>query len=459
MTPDPSPKPKTLKQRVLRAGGWSFAGYGAGQAIRLGSNLIMTRLLVPEMFGVMAIAGMVAIILALLSDIGLRQHIVQHRRGEEPAFLDTAWTVQIVRGFGLWLIALLLALALHFANAGGVFPANTVYASPLLPLVIAIFSFQAVIIGFQSTRIATAHRSFNQKRLAQTELISQVMGLTVMMAIGLATRSIWALVAGGLVSSLTLTVLSHVWLTGHRNRFCWDREVLRELLHFGKWIFVSSAVSVFAFNGDRLLLGGLVEAHVLGLYSIAVLIVGAIQSANSRFATTVSLPTLSEIARTEPARLREIYYKLRVPIDLLLLSMAGLLSSAGQLVIDLLYDPRYAETGAMLRILSLSFIAMRYDSAQQIYLAVGIPRYQTIINVVRCASLYALVPLLFHLGGIYAAIWGIALHALATLPWVFVFNARLGLNDFRRELLALLIFPAAYLCGYALMQVRALWAA
>ena len=454
MSSNPSPKPATLKQRVLRAGGWSFAGYGASQVVRLGSNLVMTRLLVPEMFGVMAIAGMVTIILALLSDIGLRQHIVQSRRGEDPVFLDTAWSVQIMRGLALWLVALLLALALHAANARGMLPANTVYASAVLPLVIAISSFQAVIIGLQSTRIATAHRSFNQKRLAQTELIAQFAGLVVMMALGFATRSIWALVAGGLVSSLTTTVLSHTWLSGHRNRFRWEKEALRELFDFGKWIFISSAVSVLAFNGDRILLGGLVDARVLGLYSIAVLIVGAIQSANSRFASTVSLPTLSEIARTEPARLREIYYKLRLPVDGLLLFMAGFLFAAAQLVIDLLYDPRYAETGGMLRILALVFFAMRFDLAQQIYLAMGIPKYLTIINVVRCISLYALVPLLFHLGGTYAAIWGIALHSTVTLPLVFYFNAKLGLNDLRRELLSLLILPLGYAFGSLLNLLR-----
>ena len=67
------------------SGGWTVAGYGLSQAMRLGGSLVMTRLLVPEMFGVMAIATMVTVILTLLSDIGLSQHIVQSRR-LSPAF-------------------------------------------------------------------------------------------------------------------------------------------------------------------------------------------------------------------------------------------------------------------------------------------------------------------------------------------------------------------------------------
>ncbi len=442
---------RTLKQRVFKAGIWTTAGFGLS---RLGSNLIMTRLLVPEMFGVMAIATMVPVILALLSDIGLSQHIVQSRRGDDPAFLDTAWVVQIVRGLVLWLVAALLSIMLHLANLGRMLPAKSVYASPVLPLIVAVSSLSVVILGFQSTRIATAYRNFDQKRLIQIDLISQCAALTVMIVIGVLSRSIWALVAAGLVASLTTTALSHTWANGHPNRFRWEKNALRELIDFGKWIFVSSAVYVLAINGDRLLLGGLVDAHILGLYAIAVLIVGAIDSGLNKLFSTVSLPALSEIARNDPARLREVYYKLRVPGDLLLLFLAGLLFAAGQLVIDLLYDPRYSAVGGTLQILALSLFTVRYGVAHQIYLAVGKPQYLAVINVVRFVSLYALVPALYYLVGLQGAIWGIALHALATVPFIYGFGARIGLNDFRKELMVLGALPVGFLCGASLNLLR-----
>lgn len=446
----PSPNPNTLGQRVLRAGGWSIAGYGLSQVIRLCSNLIMTRLLVPEMFGVMAIATMVTVILTLLSDIGLSQHIVQSRRGDDPVFLDTAWVVQIVRGIGLWLVAILVSIALHTANLGGLLPPKSVYASPVLPLVIAVSSLSALIAGFQSTRMATAHRTFDQKRLIQIQLVGQVAALIVMIVIGAISRSIWALVAGGLVASLTSTALSHAWMSGHSNRLRWEKDALREMIGFGKWVFMSSTVYVLAVNGDRLLLGGFVESRVLGLYAIAALIIGAIEGGLSKLFMSVSLPALSEIAREEPSRLREVYYQLRLPGDLLLLFLTGLLFAAGQLVIDLLYDPRYADAGGMLQVLALSLFVVRFGVAHQIYLAVGTPRYLAVINMVRFVSLYALVPPLYFLAGTQAAIWGIALHGLATVPLVYRFNANLGLNDTRRELGVLVALPAGLLCGYSL---------
>lgn len=443
-----------LKQRVLRAGGWSLAGHGLGQAIRLGSNLVMTRLLVPEMFGVMAIAMMVTVILALMSDIGLRQNIVRSTRGDDPAFLDTAWVIDIARGVFLWILALLLSLALHLAGRAGLLPATSVYSSPELPLVIAVSSFAAVLIGLQSTKMASAQRSFNQRRLVQIDLTSQLVALAVMFGLGLATRSIWALVAGGLVGSLTATVLSHAWMSGHRNRLRWDPAAFREILDFGKWAFASSAVFVLASAGDRLLLGGYADAGVLGLYAIAALMIRAVEGVLNKLYTSVSLPALSEIARSDPSRLRGMYYKLSIPADILLLFLMGFLFLAGRLVIDLLYDPRYAAAGPMLEVLSFSLFAVRYGGALQVYAAVGIPRYLTVINVVRCVSLYASVPLLYRVGGTPAAIWAIALHSLATVPLVYYFNSKLRLNDLRRELVVLPALALGLACGYAVNLLR-----
>lgn len=176
----------------------------------------------------------------------------------------------------------------------------------------------------------------------------------------------------------------------------------------------------------------------------------------SRLFSAVSLPALSEIARNDPSRLREVYYQLRVPGDLLLLFLMGLLFTAGQLLVDMLYDARYSATGGMLRILALSLFAARYEVVHQIYLVLGKPRYLAVINVVRFVSLYSLVPTLYYLGGTQAAIWGIALHELATIPFVYGFNARLGLNDVRRGLIVLFAMPAGFLCGSALNLLRAL---
>ena len=190
---------EALRARVLRAGGWTLAGFALGQAIRFGGNLVMTRLLVPEMFGVMAIATMVMYGLALFSDLGLRQSIVQSRRGGEAAFLNTAWAVQIARGFVIWGAALAVSIASGLPIP--VFPVGSVYADPSLPYVIAILSLCSVIAGFESTRLSEASRSLTLGRITQIDLAAQMAGLLCMLAWAAIDRSIWALVAGGLCAA------------------------------------------------------------------------------------------------------------------------------------------------------------------------------------------------------------------------------------------------------------------
>jgi len=153
--------------------------------------------------------------------------------------------------------------------------------------------------------------------------------------------------------------------------------------------------------------------------------------------------------------LREVYYKLRLPVDLVLLFVTGLLFAAGQLLIDLLYDPRYSAAGGFLQILALSLFTVRYGVAIQVYIALGTTRYVAVVNFVRFLSLYTLVPALFYLVGTQAVFWGVALHGLAMVPFIYYFNAKLGLVDLRRELIVLVALPIGFLSGSALNQLLA----
>src|SRR6056297_1576325 len=88
--------------KVFSASLWVLLGFGAAQLIRFGSNVVLTRLLFPEAFGLMLIVTTILIGLELFSDTGIRALLVQSKRGEEPQVLATAYTVKVVRGALLW---------------------------------------------------------------------------------------------------------------------------------------------------------------------------------------------------------------------------------------------------------------------------------------------------------------------------------------------------------------------
>jgi O-antigen/teichoic acid export membrane protein len=407
----------------------------------------MTRLLVPKIFGIMAIASTIQVIASLLGDVGLRQAIIQSPNGEDRSFLNTAWTLQVLRGCVIWGVCVCIAVGLQIANMRGWVPLGSVYTDPELPAVIAATSFTAVITGFQSTKFILVNRHLDLGRATLIELVAGALGLFTSMWLGWITRSIWAFVIGGLIAAIALTLLSHVWLHGPSDRLEWNRKALNELVHFGKWVLASSVVAAIAINGDRLLLGGWADSTVIGFYSIAFTLATVFEAFAGRMFASVSLPALSEAARDDHRRCVAIYFRMRWASDAVFVMMAGFLLAAGQRIIDLMYDLRYAPAGAMLEWLSFGLLFSRYVLTQNAYLALGRPDYLTSINIVRVLSLFILVPGLYYAFGIPGAIAGIAFQQAPTLPWIFWFNRRHGLNNFRMELAVLGMWPLGWLVG------------
>src|SRR5262245_18372468 len=83
----------SLRQRTIRGSAWTTTESVAAVVLRLGSNLVLTRLLLPEMFGVMALVNIFIQGLQMFSDVGIGPAIIQNRRGDDPSFLNTAWTI------------------------------------------------------------------------------------------------------------------------------------------------------------------------------------------------------------------------------------------------------------------------------------------------------------------------------------------------------------------------------
>jgi len=438
---------RAFRRRVIDAGLWVIGGHVLSQGLRLGSNLVMTRLLVPEMFGVMAIAHVVMFGLVLISDMGLRQNIIQSRQGDDPQFLNTVWTVQIIRGGLLWLIGCVLAILLdHYAHS---WAEKNVYAEPVLPYVIGILAIGAIFNGLESTKIATANRNLLLGLVTRNEILSQVVGLIVMITWASLDRSIWPLVGGALIGSGCRAILSHIAIPGDANRLCFDFNAFREIIGFGKWIFISSIFGFLLMNGDRLLLGGFVSTETLGVFSIALLMVNSLQLVFSKIGATVVFPALSIRYRDQRSELRNEYYKFKILQDVALSFLVGFLFVAGEMVIELLYDDRYLGAGLMLQILSLGLLYQRFSLADQCYLAMGKPHLMTLLIVVRVLALFSFIPAGYYFLGLEGALWGIVLGNYFGIPLAIYLQAKYNLLDIRKELITLPVIVPGAILGWA----------
>ncbi len=442
-----------LRQRVMKAGVWSIAGYGINLAIRFGTNLLMTRVLAPEMFGVMAVASMIMVGLSMFSDIGLRQNVIQSSRGNDPSFLNTAWSMQIIRGLFLWAFAAGISLTILVAQQTRFVLSDSVYSAPSLPFVIVAISVTAIISGFDSTKLLEASRDLSLSQVTKIDLASQVSGLFVMIAWLLFDQSIWVLVAGSIGSTATKTVLSHAWLTGTPNRWSWDKPAVREIFHFGKWLFLSSVLGFFVNNGDRLLLGGAVSASELGVYVIAFLIYSSADQIIGKIIIDVIFPALSEVARERRHDLKVSYYKFHAFIAGFSYFCAGVFLVAAPKLIAFLYDPRYGQAGWVLQLLGLALLTVPFRVATECFLAMGMPQLLSTSTAIRLVTLFVAFPIGVHFFGFPGAVWAIVLSHFSWVPLQLIYKVLYKLFDLRKEMIALSFILVGALAGKVVVQI------
>ncbi len=388
----------TFRQRILQAGSWTLAGYGVNQALRLVGNLILTRLLFPEAFGLMAIVQVVIYGMTMLTDVGIGPSIVQKSHGDEPIFLNTAWTVQIVRGLLMW--GGLCALAL---------PMSIFYGEPLLAGMLPVVGLTAIISGFNSTKLYTAQRNLEAARVIQIEVCAYALGLLSTIYFAWLQRSVWALVWGSIITACLKMFVSHVALHGIKNQFAWDRSAINHLVGFGRWVLLSSTLTFLSVEGARLLIGSLLDMRQLALYTLASTMSLTFWQAMQSLVGSVFFPAYAEVYRTNPKNFANVLYKARLALIFPNWCLAVLFVFFGSQLMGLLYDERYHGSGAMLQLLAAgSLLGCVWGSYAGVLLAIGKVTSHALLTAIQIASQMGGMFVGYHYGKGMGIVMGVA---------------------------------------------------
>ncbi len=428
----------SLDRRAGRGALWSLGGYGGGQAIRMASNLVLTRLLVPEHFGIMLVVNTAILGVQLFTEVGIGHSIVQNRRGDEPDFLRTAWTLQVIRGLFLW--GALCALAVPIAGF---------YGDDQLRSLLPVAGLTALFQGLNSTRIAGYRRRLRLKALTVLQLGEQGLAALVMIAWAAFEPSVWALVAGGVVASFVVMALSHLVLEGPRDGFRFEGAATRELVRFGRWIFLSTSVLFVVNYADRLIVSKLVSLDVAGVYGIAVMIAAVPTAALGAFATNVAFPLFSQIEQRGEG-LPRAFRRVRAPVNAVAgWAISGLLVG-GPVAVKLLWTEPYWDAGWMVQLLAAGVwpgvILVASNNAG--LLARGHSRLTAASSAAKLGGMLIAVPAGYGLLGLPGLILGFALSEVcryAVSTWAAV---HYGLRDWASDLALTARIAATALVGH-----------
>lgn len=406
-------KGQSLSQRAFRSSAITMFGFGGSQVIRLASNLILTRLLFPEAFGVMAMVSVFLMGLSMFSDVGVSPAIMQSKRGDDRDFLNTAWTIQIIRGVFLFLVSLALTI-----------PAAAYYGEPDLQQYLPVAALTALIQGFNPTRLETANRHMQAGRVTMIDLASQAIGVVVAVILAWMYQSVWALVVSGVISMLGQLILFDRFLPGERNRLRWEKPAANELINFGKWVFLSTICGFAIGQADKVIIGRYLSTYDFGIYNIGFFLASFPTMLGMIVTSRVVIPLYRESPPEDShdnfVRLR----KLRFAATGALFCMLAILALSGDWLVSIMYDPRYRQAGGIVVLITMvvipTIIVITYDQAA---LARGDSRSFFVLAAARAIFVIAGLLIGLEINGLVGALIGQGIALVAVYP-VVVWLAR-----------------------------------
>ena len=408
--------PTSLRKKVLGAAGWTVGQTAVQYVMRLGSNLIMTRLLLPEAFGLLGFAATVISALALFTDIGITQSIVREKDGEEPHFLRVAWTAKVLRSAFISAVVVLVG-GLIAILAPIYAPAGTVYADPRLPLLVALTSIATMMQGLESANKEHAIRRMAYRRLSTLTIIAHAMSIFTMIGFALISPTVWALLAGMLSFNVYVAIFTHIAFPEPRMRFEWDSEIAYRLWDFGKWVILSSTFAFVQQSGDKLLLGGLLTSSVFGLYVIAQVWTSLVRNVVSILCDSVGFPAVSEVIRNRPENFATAFRRFQNGIDAI--CVAGFLGLflGSKILLLILYTPKYYGAAHYISLLSISILTARFESYTFLLASWGNSRATMVTSATRAIALCVLLPLASWIGGVDAVVILVAIIPVLSAPY------------------------------------------
>jgi O-antigen/teichoic acid export membrane protein len=444
-TEHPAAPSDALHGKVMRGSVWTLVGIGGSRVVRLGNNLILTRLMVsPDPIGVMGMANILLLGLQMFSDIGIRPAIIQSKRGDDPDFLNTAWTMGIVRGFVLWGLACLLA-----------WPYAWFFEQDLLTYLIPVVGASAVIQGFNSTSLVTANRKLALGRLTMIELVAQIVSSGTALIWAYFDPSPWSLVAGAISNALCFLVMGFAFLPGIHHKFRWEKTAAKELVTFGKWIFLSTAITFLAMQCDPLAVGKL--AGSAGPTALAIYTIGRMWGTMpseifQQLLGRVFFPVISGMVQSgtfDPAKIKDLRTRLLLPVAI---GSAAVFVAAVP-AIQIMYREDYWGAGLIFAITAAgAWVGTLAHTYGYVLLAAGKTKNLSASTALKTILFFALMYPLYRRWGVPGIAVGVAIGEFGALVPMVIGARQLKVAMLDRELILTVVGLAFGAAMYGLQS-------
>jgi O-antigen/teichoic acid export membrane protein len=355
-----------------------------------------------------------------LTEVGVRQAIVQDIKGDSPEFLNIAFWFNAGRGLILFITAIIIApwIAIFYDEPS------------LIPLLRVAFSTM-ILNGLTSPKVFALHKKF---KFSQSVWITQGSGLVATiftLILSLYIRDVWALVFGTVFEAFARLILSFL-LCPILPNFRFDKDSSRALFGFTKGMAGLPILAFFVMQADVFVLGKLVSKEILGKYSLALNLANFPVMIFSRVVQPMIVPVFSSI-KDNKAKLQNTFTMFLRAIWIFGLPMATFLGFFSSPILTIVYGAKYASMAPAYSV--LSFYIIVYISSMvsfSVYIAIARPTIHRSFTILR-AVLIALFmyPAALFFGPVGAAAALLFCLAIATVLQSFNLKNVIGLTPLR----------------------------
>jgi O-antigen/teichoic acid export membrane protein len=382
-----------IKAKSARAVVALSIGTFAGRGMRFVRSIILAHILVPDQIGIMAIVMSFSIAFEALTEVGVKQSIIQNKRGADTNYLNVAWWIQVVRALCLYGIAVLSAPLI-----------SSFYGNPDLLKLLRVAFLAIALRGFISPRAHVLEKEYKFGRAVFLIQGSAILGAIITIGLALVIRNVWALVIGFVAEMAILCILSFV-LVPFLPRFHIDRKCLSELMKYASQIFGLPVLAMLSFQTPIMVLGKVISEEQLGLYSFASLFAYIPIELFIKIISPILLPAFSEKQDDNKALCRGLIKVTWWAAFFSIPSIAFLACCSSELLL-LAYGPPYVTMAITFAVLCFEILARNEATILAgLYLAIGLPHLQRRFAIIRAVFIIGLIyPAAAYFGPLGAAV-------------------------------------------------------
>jgi O-antigen/teichoic acid export membrane protein len=388
-----------LRQRTLHSLFWQFLGVGGQRVVQLIGPMVLWRVLDPADLGLFAIVlSGIGAIEALTTFTG-EQSQIWSDRGAERRYLDTIFSVRLLRS--IVISTILCGLAFPLAA----FYDKPEYAHYWLPGLFLTLAWNGLLDAFQSPARAVRMKGLDFRRVALGDFLASLFGTAITIALALTWRNVWALVIGHMASTLTRVMMTH-WIAPHRLHFHLEPHSLQELRQYQKGAAGAPFLLFMTFSAPAFVLGKLFRGAV-EVFDGAARLAKIPEDIFLRVLGPVAVPAYAQLQNDIP-RLGRAWINGMHAFLLAGTPMTVALAFCGDALPVLLFGNKYVPVPGLMALLAVhGGIAGLTSVVGPLFWAVGKPQWDRQAQFFRCLAIYAL--------GIPAAMWfGVIGFAAAT---------------------------------------------